>query len=210
MYQLLNKLSNQVISYTKGIQMNVITRFYFHTSIIHPWGNPRAFELLKIGSFHLRVKCVIVYVTQSSLVLLCSRTEEVEKNSQLRTRAMREAEKRPSKTYRFTLVRIRLPDGIILQGAYFEPTGFSVPLQVYSILLVLSSTGTFYSREKLQDVFEFVRQSLVSDWQPFLLFEAGRQLKDENATLVDLGLVSKKRHFQKVRFDYVYFLSSLL
>lgn len=157
-----------------------------------------------------RVKCVIVYVTQSSLVLLCSRTEEVEKNSQLRTRAMREAEKRPSKTYRFTLVRIRLPDGIILQGAYFEPTGFSVPLQVYSILLVLSSTGTFYSREKLQDVFEFVRQSLVSDWQPFLLFEAGRQLKDENATLVDLGLVSKKRHFQKVRFDYVYFLSSLL
>ena len=157
-----------------------------------------------------RVKCVIVYVTQSSLVLLCSRTEEVEKNSQLRTRAMREAEKRPSKTYRFTLVRIRLPDGIILQGVYFEPTGFSVPLQVYSILLVLSSTGTFYSREKLQDVFEFVRQSLVSDWQPFLLFEAGRQLKDENATLVDLGLVSKKRHFQKVRFDYVYFLSSLL
>lgn len=93
-----------------------------------------------------------------------ARTEEVEKNSQLRTRAMREAEKRPSKTYRFTLVRIRLPDGIILQG-------------------------TFYSREKLQDVFEFVRQSLVSDWQPFLLFEAGRQLKDENATLVDLGLV---------------------
>lgn len=99
-----------------------------------------------------------------SLVLLCSRTEEVERNSQLRTRAMREAEKRPSKTYRFTLVRIRFPDGVILQG-------------------------TFYSREKLGDVFEFVRQSLVSEWQPFLIFEAGRQLKDEKATLVDLGLV---------------------
>lgn len=104
---------------------------------------------------------------------------------------------------------------VCLMGSSFKvrilnPRGFSVPLQVYSILLVLSSTGTFYSREKLQNVFEFVRQSLVSDWQPFLLFEAGRQLKDENATLVDLGLVSKKRHFQKVRFDYVYFLSSLL
>lgn len=93
---------------------------------------------------------------------------------------------------------------------YFEPTDFSVPLQMYSILFFLPSTGTFYSREKLRDVFEFVRQSLVSDWQPFLLFEAGRQLKDENATLVDLGLVSKKRHFRKVRFDYAYFLSSLL
>jgi len=47
-----------------------------------------------------------------------SRTEEVERNSQLRTRAMREAEKRPSKTYRFTLLRVRFPDGIILQGTY--------------------------------------------------------------------------------------------
>ncbi|XP_078360364.1 UBX domain-containing protein 6-like isoform X2 [Oculina patagonica] len=93
-----------------------------------------------------------------------ARTEEVERSCQLRTRAMREAEKRPSKTYRFTLVRIRFPDGIILQG-------------------------TFYSREKLRDVFEFVRQSLVSDWQPFVLSEATRQLTDENASLVDLGLV---------------------
>lgn len=93
-----------------------------------------------------------------------ARTEEVERNSQLRTRAMREAEKRPSKTYRFTLLRVRFPDGIILQG-------------------------TFYSREKLRDVFEFVRQSLVSDWQPFVLSEATRQLTDDNASLFDLGLV---------------------
>lgn len=50
--------------------------------------------------------------------------------------------------------------------------------------------GTFYSREKLRDVFEFVRQSLVSDWQPFVLSEATRQLTDDNASLIDLGLVS--------------------
>lgn len=93
-----------------------------------------------------------------------SRTEEIERSSQLRTRAMREAEKRPSKTYRFTLIRVRFPDGYILQG-------------------------TFYSREKLRDVFEFVRQSLVSDWQPFVLSEATGQLTDENAILMDLGLV---------------------
>lgn len=77
---------------------------------------------------------------------------------------MREAEKRPTKIYRFTLIRVRFPDGFILQG-------------------------TFYSREKVRDVVEFVRQSLVSDWQPFQLFETTGQLKDENASLIDLGLV---------------------
>lgn len=92
------------------------------------------------------------------------RTEELERSCQLRTRAMREAEKRPTKIYRFTLIRVRFPDGFILQG-------------------------TFYSREKLRDVFEFVRQSLVSDWQPFVLFETTGQLKDENSSLMDLGLV---------------------
>ena len=56
--------------------------------------------------------------------------------------------------------------------------------------------GTFYSREKLRDVFEFVRQSLVSDWQPFVLSEATRQLTDDNASLIDLGLVSTCGEFQ--------------
>ena len=58
------------------------------------------------------------------------------------------------------------------------------------LLTVFFLLGTFYSREKLRDVFEFVRQSLVSDWQPFVLSEAIGQLTDENAILMDLGLVS--------------------
>lgn len=58
------------------------------------------------------------------------------------------------------------------------------------LLTVFFLVGTFYSREKLRDVFEFVRQSLVSDWQPFVLSEATGQLTDENAILMDLGLVS--------------------
>ena len=58
------------------------------------------------------------------------------------------------------------------------------------LLTVSFLVGTFYSREKLRDVFEFVRQSLVSDWQPFVLLEATGQLTDENAILMDLGLVS--------------------
>ena len=58
------------------------------------------------------------------------------------------------------------------------------------LLTVSFLVGTFYSREKLRDVFEFVRQSLVSDWQPFVLSEATGQLTDENAILMDVGLVS--------------------
>ena len=58
------------------------------------------------------------------------------------------------------------------------------------LLTVFFLVGTFYSREKLRDVFEFVRQSLVSDWQPFVLSEATGQLTDENAILMDVGLVS--------------------
>ena len=61
---------------------------------------------------------------------------------------------------------------------------------VFLLNVYFASAGTFYSREKLRDVFEFVRQSLVSDWQPFLLSEATGQLTDENASLMDLGLVS--------------------
>ena len=57
---------------------------------------------------------------------------------------------------------------------------------------IFAPIGTFYSRERVRDVVEFVRQSLVSDWQPFQLFETTGQLKDENASLIDLGLVSGK------------------
>ncbi|KAK3740949.1 hypothetical protein QZH41_017801 [Actinostola sp. cb2023] len=92
------------------------------------------------------------------------RLDEIDKNSQLRTKAMRDTDKKSTKTYRFTLIRVRFPDGTILQG-------------------------TFYSREKLRDLFAFVRESLVSDWQPFVLSDPTGQLKAEESTLNDLGLV---------------------
>ena len=56
------------------------------------------------------------YLYKIDFLPFFTRTEEIERSSQLRTRAMREAEKRPSKTYRFTLIRVRFPDGYILQG----------------------------------------------------------------------------------------------
>lgn len=45
------------------------------------------------------------------------RTEAVEKASMLRTRAMREKEEqREMRKYNYTLLRVRFPDGYILQG----------------------------------------------------------------------------------------------
>lgn len=47
------------------------------------------------------------------------RSEAVEKNAMLRTKAMREREEqRERRKYNYTLLRIRLPDGNILQGLY--------------------------------------------------------------------------------------------
>lgn len=45
------------------------------------------------------------------------RTESVERNAMLRTKAMREKEEqRERRKYNYTLLRIRLPDGNLLQG----------------------------------------------------------------------------------------------
>lgn len=46
-----------------------------------------------------------------------ARSELVEKNTMLRTKAMREKEEqRERRKYNYTLLRIRLPDGNLLQG----------------------------------------------------------------------------------------------
>lgn len=52
-------------------------------------------------------------------MFLCvfARSELVEKNTMLRTKAMREKEEqRERRKYNYTLLRIRLPDGNLLQG----------------------------------------------------------------------------------------------
>lgn len=93
------------------------------------------------------------------------KTEEVEKSKQLRTKAMRDADSGPKRIYKFTVIRIRLPDGVLLQG-------------------------TFRSHEKLFDVKEFVKEKLTLDWLPFELLDTiGKPFTDDNATLASLKLV---------------------
>lgn len=94
------------------------------------------------------------------------RAEATERNSMLRTKAMREKEeKREMRKYNYTLLRVRLPDGLIIQG-------------------------TFYARERISALMEFVRAALENDWMPFeLLGPGGLKLEDENTHFNECGLV---------------------
>uniref|UniRef100_A0A8C6ZIE2 UBX domain-containing protein 6 n=1 Tax=Nothoprocta perdicaria TaxID=30464 RepID=A0A8C6ZIE2_NOTPE len=94
------------------------------------------------------------------------RSEAVEKASMLRTKAMRERdEQRELRKYNYTLLRVRFPDGYILQG-------------------------TFYARESISMLYSFVREALVNDWLPFeLLGPGGVKLTDENLAFSECGLV---------------------
>lgn len=91
--------------------------------------------------------------------------EAVEKLGMLRTKAMRERDElKELRKYRYTLVRVRLPDGILIQG-------------------------TFKATEKLSALFEFLRSVLTNDWMPFFIQTSdGKKLTQEDRTLTELGL----------------------
>jgi len=94
--------------------------------------------------------------------------EIANQQAMLRTKEMREREtQRDRKRYRYTLIRIRFPDGLLLQG-------------------------TFAVHETFAAVVKFVNEALESP-DPFVLIEAGAgqidNVKSGEKTLNDLGLV---------------------
>lgn len=95
------------------------------------------------------------------------KTEQVERNLMLRTRAMRERdEKAQSRKYRFTLIRIKFPDGPVLQG-------------------------TFKVNETLQDVRLFVCDALQDPFMEFNLTTPTctvNEPENQESTLLDLQL----------------------
>ncbi|KAK3914032.1 UBX domain-containing protein 6 [Frankliniella fusca] len=96
------------------------------------------------------------------------RSEGIERSMMLRTKAMREKEElREMRKYRFALIRVRFPDGILLQG-------------------------TFGVHEKVENVISFVRENLEDESLNFCLTTpTGHKLtsEDEQSSLVDLRLV---------------------
>ena len=95
------------------------------------------------------------------------RTEAVEKLGMLRTKEMRERDRiQELRRYKYCLIRVRFPDGIILQG-------------------------TFRASEPISAVMEYVRECLHLDWIPFSLTAQTGQLvnKESNRCLAELELV---------------------
>jgi len=91
-------------------------------------------------------------------------TEGVEKSKELRTKAMRDADSGPKRIYRYCIIRIRLPDGLLVQG-------------------------TFKASEKLEDVIEFIKEQLTLDWLPFDLVDTiGKPFPKDVTTLSSLKL----------------------
>lgn len=93
------------------------------------------------------------------------REEASEKLGMLRTKAMRERdEQRELRRYRYALIRVRLPDGVLLQGV-------------------------FKAMENITNVYEFIRENLENNWIPFQLSTAtGHKLEEGESSLVELGL----------------------
>uniref|UniRef100_A0A182R5J6 UBX domain-containing protein n=1 Tax=Anopheles funestus TaxID=62324 RepID=A0A182R5J6_ANOFN len=97
------------------------------------------------------------------------RTEAIEQAQILKTKAMREREElRTINRYKFTLIRVRFPNGVYLQG-------------------------TFNVYEKLGQVYEFVQSCLMHESAEFALVLPGGQKFDEredlDKSLYDLRLV---------------------
>ncbi|KAK4320026.1 hypothetical protein Pmani_009094 [Petrolisthes manimaculis] len=94
------------------------------------------------------------------------RTTAFERSQMLMTKVMRERmEIKELRKYRFSLIRVRFPDGLILQS-------------------------TFGVREKFEEVLTLVRENLVNDWRPFFLnLSGGGRINESEQTLYDLKLV---------------------
>ncbi|XP_078040246.1 GDI interacting protein 3 isoform X2 [Augochlora pura] len=94
------------------------------------------------------------------------RTETFEKSQMLMTKAMREREeKQRRRIYRYSLLRIKFPDNIILQG-------------------------TFFVHEKFQNVFDFISECLENNELPFCLKMIGKTFDQTcfDKTLLELEL----------------------
>ncbi|XP_003485827.1 UBX domain-containing protein 6 [Bombus impatiens] len=95
------------------------------------------------------------------------RTEAVERDQMLRTKAMRERdEKQRLRKYKFSLIRIKFPDNLILQG-------------------------TFSIHESFQNVVNFVSENLINNERPFSLKKLPQTTFSEDSfdkTLLELEL----------------------
>jgi UBX domain-containing protein 6 len=112
----------------------------------------------------------------------------LEEAQMLKTKAMREnEEKRYAKNFKYSLIRIRFPDGLYLQANITKLYNFISYLT--NKCLNPFSQGTFGAHEKLSNVFDFVQSALCHESAEFSLISPdGQKFSNEDASqsLVDL------------------------
>ncbi|KPI97762.1 UBX domain-containing protein 6 [Papilio xuthus] len=132
------------------------------------------------------------------------RTEAIEKSQMLRTRAMREKDElREMRRYKFALIRVRFPDGILLQMLRTRAMREKDELREmrrYKFALIrvrfpdgILLQGTFSVYERYNEIHEFVQEHLEHGDLPFILnTPTGHKLtsdEDGSKSLIDLRLV---------------------
>lgn len=110
------------------------------------------------------------------------RSVALEQAQILKTKAMREnEEKRYAKNFKYSLIRIRFPDGLYLQVRTF--------FLVFTPTDNFSLQGTFGAHEKLSNVFDFVMGALAHESAEFSLISPDNikfSNEDADNTLVEL------------------------
>lgn len=101
-------------------------------------------------------------------------TETAEKELQLRTQAMRQADRaQPIRNYRFALMRVRMPGAIMLQGSSGKEDGKKEALSKSKVVEFIPSSlyhaGTFHTTDSLAALYRMAREALVDESLPFQL-----------------------------------------
>jgi UBX domain-containing protein 6 len=94
------------------------------------------------------------------------RSEALENAQVLKTKAMREKEElRTINKYKFSLIRIRFPNGVYLQVRELLKNGH------LAMKLMLLFQGTFNVHDKMSEIFEFVQSCLMDEHAEFSLID---------------------------------------
>ena len=110
----------------------------------------------------MKLKC---YILSESITYSLHREREVQQNSQLRTSAMRERDAGVGmRIYHYTVIRIKFPDGIYLQG-------------------------TFSAHDNVENLFLFVEKAMRHTIKFSLITAGCPPLKRDKSTLKVAGLV---------------------
>lgn len=125
-----------------------------------------------------------VYLCLKSKHLYICRAAAFEDSQILKTKAMRENdERRYARNFKYSLIRIRFPDGLFLQVSrlLLQFDFLRATINFLLSIMTLYQQGTFGSLEKLSTIFDFVMESLQHESAAFsLIGPDGQKFSNED------------------------------